>query len=84
MSKVAWDKMAPADQALVKKFAREAQLEQRALWDKSVAEYTAKLKASGIEFIAIDNKPFYDATAPVRAKYGAAFTDLIKRIDEVK
>ena len=71
MSKVTWDKMTPAEQALVKKFAREAQLEQRALWDKSVAEYSAKLKAAGIEFIEIDNKPFFDATAPVRAKYGA-------------
>ncbi len=84
MSKVTWDKMTPADQALVKKFSREAQLEQRALWDVSVADYTAKLKAAGIEFIPIDNKPFYDATAPVRAKYGAAFTDLIKRINETK
>ena len=84
MSKVTWDKMTPAEQALVKKFAREAQLEQRALWDKSVAEYSAKLKAAGIEFIAIDNKPFYDATAPVRAKYGAAYVDLIKRINDTK
>ncbi len=33
------------------KLSREAQLEQRALWDKSVADYTAKLKAAGIEFI---------------------------------
>ncbi len=84
MSKITWDKMAPADQALVKKFAREAQLEQRAMWDKSVAEYTGKLKAAGIEFIAIDNKPFYDATAPVRAKYGATCTELTNRIDDVK
>lgn len=84
MSKITWDKMAPADQALVKKFAREAQLEQRAMWDKSVAEYTGKLKAAGIEFIPIDNKPLYDATAPVRVKYGAAYAELIKRIDDVK
>ena len=63
---------------------REAQLEQRALWDKSVAEYSAKLKAAGVEWIEIDTKPFYDATAPVRAKYGANYTDLIKRINEVK
>lgn len=83
MSKVTWDKLTPADQALVKKFSREAQMEQRALWDKSVAEYTAKLKAGGVEFINIDNKVFYDATAPVRAKYGAAFVDLIKRIGAV-
>ncbi|MEQ1684408.1 MAG: TRAP transporter substrate-binding protein [Burkholderiaceae bacterium] len=81
MSKVTWDKLSKDDQALVKKFSREAQMEQRALWDKSVADYTGKLKAAGVEFIAIDNKPFYDATAPVRAKYGAQFAELIKRIE---
>jgi len=84
MSKVSWDKLPPADQALVKKLAREAQMEQRALWDKSVSESTARLKADGVEFIEIDNKPFFDATAAVRAKYGAQFADLMKRIGEVK
>jgi tripartite ATP-independent transporter DctP family solute receptor len=84
MSKVAWDKLSPADQALVKKTAREAQLEQRQLWDKAVADYSSKLKAEGVEFIEMDNKAFYDATAPVRAKYGANFTDLMKRISDVK
>ena len=49
-----------------------------------MAEYTAKLKAAGIEFIDIDTKPFYDATAPVRAKYGAQYADLMKRIADVK
>lgn len=84
MSKVTWDKMSKDDQALVKKFSKEAQLEQRALWDKSVAEYSAKLKAAGVEFVAVDQKPFYDATASVRAKYGAAYADLIKRIEATK
>jgi TRAP-type C4-dicarboxylate transport system substrate-binding protein len=84
MSKVTWDKLTPADQALVKKFAREAQLEQRVLWDKSVEDYSAKLKAAGVEFITVDQKPFYDATAPVRAKYGAQLADLMKRIDAVR
>ncbi len=84
MSKVAWDKLSPADQALVKKTAREAQMEQRVLWDKAVGESTAKLKADGVEFIEMDNKAFFDATAPVRAKYGAQFADLMKRIESVK
>jgi tripartite ATP-independent transporter DctP family solute receptor len=84
MSKVTWDKLAPADQAAVKKAAREAQLEQRQLWDAAVADYTAKLKAEGVEFIEMDNKAFYDATAPVRAKYGAQYADLMKRISDVK
>ncbi len=84
MSKVAWDKLSPADQALVKKTAREAQMEQRTLWDKAVGESTAKLKADGVEFIEMDSKPFFDATAPVRAKYGAQFADLMKRIEAIK
>jgi len=84
MSKVTWDKLTPADQTLVKKLAREAQMEQRVLWDKSVEEYSGKLKAAGVEFIAIDNKPFFDATAPVRAKYGAKHVDLMNRIAAVK
>ncbi len=84
MSKVAWDKLSDADKALVKKLAREAQMEQRALWDKSVEEYSGKLKAAGVEFIQIDNKPFFEATAPVRAKYGARFGDLMQRIAAVQ
>jgi tripartite ATP-independent transporter DctP family solute receptor len=84
MSKVTWDKLTPADQTLVKKLSREAQMEQRALWDKSVEEYTAKLKAAGVEFINVDQKPFFDATAPVRAKYGEKLADLMKRIEMVK
>lgn len=84
MSKVTWDKLTPADQALVKKLGREAQLEQRVLWDKSVEEYSAKLKAAGVEFVPVDQKLFFDATAPVRAKYGVKFADLMKRIDATK
>ncbi|MBP6851039.1 MAG: TRAP transporter substrate-binding protein [Rhodoferax sp.] len=84
MSKAAYDKMTPAEQALAKKFGREAQMEQRVLWDASVKDYTGKLKAAGVEFIEVDQKPFYDATAPVRAKYGAPFADLMARIAAVK
>ena len=84
MSKVTWDRMSKDEQALVMKFSREAQMEQRGLWDKSVAEYTVKLKAAGVEFIEVDQKPFYEATAPVRAKYGAQNADLIARIAAVK
>jgi tripartite ATP-independent transporter DctP family solute receptor len=83
MSKVAYDKLSKDDQAVIRKLGREAQMDQRVLWDKSVAEYSDKLKAAGVEFINIDNKPFFDATAPVRAKYGAAHADLLKRIQAV-
>ena len=84
MSKATWDKLSDADKALVKKVSREAQMEQRGLWDKSVADYTGKLKAAGIEFVPVDQKLFFDATAPVRAKYGAQLSDLMKRVADVK
>ena len=83
-SKVKWDKLSAADQALIKKLSREAQLEQRQLWDKRVGEAVTALKAAGVQFVDVNKKPFYDATAPVRAKYGAPFADLIKRIEATK
>lgn len=86
MAKTTWEKLTPEQQALVKKLAVEAQAEERVLWDKKSADSEAKLKAGGVEFIALtpeQKKAFYDATAPVRAKYGAPYADLIKRIEAV-
>ena len=84
MSKTTWNKLTPEQQALVKKVAREAQMEERVLWDAKTASSEEKLKAAGVEFITVDKKPFYDATAPVREKYGAQYADLMKRIDAVQ
>jgi tripartite ATP-independent transporter DctP family solute receptor len=83
-SKVSWDKLSKDDQALIRKLSKEASLEQRKLWDERVADNVAKLKAAGVEFVVVDKKIFYDATAPVRAKYGAQYADLIKQIEAVK
>jgi tripartite ATP-independent transporter DctP family solute receptor len=84
MSKVVWDKLSADDQALMKKLAREAQMEQRELWDKKVAESVDGLKKAGVEFVEVDKKAFYDLTAPVREKYGKEYAELIKRIEAVK
>jgi tripartite ATP-independent transporter DctP family solute receptor len=83
-SKATWEKMPKADQDLIKKLAREAQLEQRGLWDKMVADSNAKLKAAGVQFVEVDRKVFYEATRPVREKYGAKHAALIKRIEDTK
>ncbi|MGR4971648.1 TRAP transporter substrate-binding protein [Pseudomonas sp. LARHCG127] len=84
MSKITWNKLTPEQQDMVKKAAKAAQAEERVLWDKKSAASEEKLKAAGVEFITVDKKPFYDATAPIRAKYGAPYADLIKRIEAVK
>ncbi|HET7669204.1 MAG TPA: TRAP transporter substrate-binding protein [Burkholderiales bacterium] len=83
-SKRSWDGLSKADQELITKLSREAQLEQRGLWDKMVADSEAKLKAAGVQFVAVDKKAFFDATQPVRDKYGAKYVALIKRIQDTK
>jgi tripartite ATP-independent transporter DctP family solute receptor len=83
-SRRSWDTLAKDDQALIKKLSREAQLEQRELWDKMVTESVLKLKAAGVEFVEVDKKAFYEATRPVRDKYGAKWTALVKRIEETR
>ncbi len=83
-SRKSWDGMSKADQALIKKFSREAQLEQRGLWNKMVADSETKLKAAGVQFITVDKKVFYNATKPIRDKYGAKQVALIKRIEDTK
>jgi len=83
-SKAHWDKQSKADQDLIMKLSREAQLEQRGLWDKMVKDSEEKLKAAGMQFVAVDKEAFFKATQPVRDKYGAKYAALMKRIQDTK
>ena len=83
-SKVSWDKLSKADQEVIRKLSREAQQEQRGLWDKMTKESEEKLKAAGMQFVKVDKDAFYKATQPVRDKYGAKYSALIKRIQDTK
>jgi tripartite ATP-independent transporter DctP family solute receptor len=83
-SKVSWDKLSKDDQALIKKYSRETQLEQRQLWDEKTAKATEELKAKGVQFVAADKQAFFKATQPVRDKYGAKYAGLLQRILDTK
>ncbi len=84
-SKKTWTTLSKADQDLLVKFSREAQLEERALWNKKEEDAMAKMKAAGIQIIPIaDKKPFQDAVKPVWDKYGTKYADIIKRIEAVE
>ncbi|MGH6623839.1 MAG: TRAP transporter substrate-binding protein [Burkholderiaceae bacterium] len=83
-SKRSWDALSKSDQELVRKLSREAQLEQRALWDAYVGEAEAKLKAAGVKFVPADKAAFYKATQPIRDKYGAKYAVLLKQIEDTK
>lgn len=83
-SKPKWDKLKKEDQQLILKLAKEAQVEQRALWEAYNAKSLETMKANGVQFHDIDTKPYYDATQSVRDKYGKDHQDLIKKIQDVK
>jgi len=83
-SKKTWDDLSKEDQAMLKKHSREAQFEQRKLWDEYTGQAEAKLKAAGVQFVAADKAAFYQATQPIRDKYGAKYAALLKRILDTK
>ena len=86
-SKKAWDGMSKEDQALLLKFAKEAQQEERKLWVAYEQQAMDKAKAAGIQIIQVsdaDKKAFQASVKPVWDKYGPKYADMIKRIQEVK
>lgn len=87
MSKKIWDSLSKDDQALVAKFSREAQMEERKLWEDYEQKAMDKAKAAGIQIIHVadnEKKKFQDAVKPVWDKYGPKYSALIKRIQDVK
>jgi tripartite ATP-independent transporter DctP family solute receptor len=84
-SKRTWQTLPPDDQALITKFAKEAQQEERQLWYEMEHKSIQQIREAGVEIIEIpDKKPFQDAVKPVWDKYGAQHAALIKRIQDVK
>jgi tripartite ATP-independent transporter DctP family solute receptor len=83
-SKRIWNTLSTDDQNLIKKFAREAQLEEREFWKQYEQKALEKAKAAGSEIIEIaDKTPFQNAVKPVWDKYGPKYQDMIKRIQAI-
>ncbi|WP_315739029.1 TRAP transporter substrate-binding protein [Bradyrhizobium sp. SZCCHNR1093] len=83
-SKRSWANLSTDDQTLIKKFAREAQMEERELWKAYEREAIEKAKAGGSEIVEIANKaPFQKAVKPVWDKYGPKYQEMIKRIQDI-
>jgi tripartite ATP-independent transporter DctP family solute receptor len=84
-SRRTWDTLSMDDQALIRKTAREAQLEERELWRQTEQQAFEKMRAAGIDVIRVsDRQRFQDAVKPVWDKYGGKYADLIKRIQAVQ
>jgi tripartite ATP-independent transporter DctP family solute receptor len=80
-SRRTWNTLSKPDQDLIRKLAREAQLEERTLWAAYEKQAMDKAKAAGIQIFEVaDKKPFQDAVKPVWDKYGPRFASVIKRV----
>ncbi len=83
-SKRTWNTLSADDQNLIRKFAREAQLEERGFWNQYEQKALEKAKAAGSQFVEIaDKTPFQNAVKPVWDKYGPKYQDMIKRIQAI-
>lgn len=86
-SKKAWDVMSKDDQVLLTKFSKEAQQEERTLWDEYEKQAMEKAKAAGTNIVQVsdaDKKAFQAAVKPVWDKYGPKYAEMIKRIQAVQ
>ena len=80
-----WEALSEEDRTLIMKLAKEAQQEQRALWDERVEASMKKIVESGVEVITIaDKTPFQEAVKPVWDKYGDKWTELVQRIQDTQ
>jgi tripartite ATP-independent transporter DctP family solute receptor len=87
MSKKVFDSLSKDDQTDVRKFSREAQMEERKLWDEYQQQAMDKAKNAGIQIVQVsdaDKKSFQAAVKPVWDKYGPKYAEMIQRIQAVK
>jgi tripartite ATP-independent transporter DctP family solute receptor len=84
LSKKTWDSLNKDEQAMVLQFAREAQLDERRLWQDYEKAAIEKAKAAGTQIIEVaDKRRFRWAVSPVWEKYGPRFREMIIRIQDV-
>jgi len=86
-SKKVFDGLPPADQALIRKTAKESVPYMRKLWDEREAKARKTAEAGGAQVVTIaDKKPFIDAMAPVYTKFASnpKLKELVKRIQDTK
>jgi tripartite ATP-independent transporter DctP family solute receptor len=78
MSKVVFDKLPAAEQAMVRAAAKESVAFQRQKWDEQEAKSLAAVKALGAEIVEVDKKAFQALMGPVYDKF--ANTPDMKRL----
>ncbi|MEN8662957.1 MAG: TRAP transporter substrate-binding protein [Lentimonas sp.] len=66
-----WEQLSDIERGWIEEAAEESSAFQRKAWATGVEESLAEMRAQGVTILEPDLKPFIEATAGVRAKYGA-------------
>ena len=69
MSKVSYDKLSSAEQAMVRAAAKESVAFQRQKWDEQEAKSLANVKAQGVQIVEADKASFQAVMGPVYDKF---------------
>ena len=86
MSRYRWRKLSPADQALLRRAAKESVPAMRELWDARVQTSREAMVEAGVQIVDnINKQPFMDAMQPLYEQYleDPALKDLVERIRAV-
>lgn len=84
ISKTTWDKLDPADQAIIQQCADDLQTNMITAWTDTENEALQTLKDGGMTVVDPDEATiaaFREAMQPVYDKYGAKYATLIKEIE---
>jgi tripartite ATP-independent transporter DctP family solute receptor len=87
MSKAAFERLSPEDQAIVRQAAQDSVPFNREKWAERERESEEKVRAAGVEIVEdIDKAPFVAAMGPVYEKYAATpeLMSLVERIQAVE
>ena len=86
-SKKIWDTLPKADQAMIRKAAKESVPHMRKLWDEREVKSRKIVEAAGSQVIAVKKRQeFIDAMKPVYARFASTpkLKDMVRRIQETK
>lgn len=86
MSKVVWDKLPAAEQAMIRKAAKDSVAVQRKLWDEQEAKSLAVVKAAGAQVVDVDKASFQAVMGPVYDKFMTTpdLKRLVKAVQDTK
>jgi tripartite ATP-independent transporter DctP family solute receptor len=86
MSKIVYDKLPAAEQAMVRAAAKESVAFERQKWDEQEAKSLANVKAQGAEIVEVDKKSFQAVMGPVYDKFMTTpdMKRLVKTVQETK